>query len=127
MYLTSCLLQVADNGYGVSYIITGEDNIFFHVSCKKSCPTTVSHLFPAEVLRNPVYCLVLFVCEIGYKIRYMLFIRMTVDKKLRHYVYSRMLWGGARWGACFILQPGCAGLNLLCRTGSHKRHNIFTL
>lgn len=38
-------VQVADNGYGVSYIITGEDNIFFHVSCKKSCPTTVSKPF----------------------------------------------------------------------------------
>ncbi len=32
---------VDDKGYGVSYIITGEDNIFFHVSCKKSCQTTV--------------------------------------------------------------------------------------
>ena len=33
---------VADDGYGVSYIINGEDCIFFHVSCKKSCPQTVS-------------------------------------------------------------------------------------
>lgn len=32
---------VADDGYGVSYIIVGEDTIFFHVSSKKSCPITV--------------------------------------------------------------------------------------
>lgn len=35
---------VADDGYGVSYIIAGEDCVFFHVSCKNSCPTTVSLL-----------------------------------------------------------------------------------
>ena len=35
---------VADDGYGVSYIIVGEDCIFFHVSAKKSCPGTVSFL-----------------------------------------------------------------------------------
>lgn len=34
--------QVADDGYGVSYIIAGEDVIFFHVSRKKTCATTVS-------------------------------------------------------------------------------------
>ena len=33
---------VADDGYGVSYIINGEDCIFFHVSAKKKCPQTVS-------------------------------------------------------------------------------------
>ncbi|KAK2176892.1 hypothetical protein NP493_633g01032 [Ridgeia piscesae] len=33
---------VADDGYGVSYIIAGEDIIFFHISSKKSCSTTVS-------------------------------------------------------------------------------------
>ena len=33
---------VADDGYGVSYIIAGEDYIFIHVSSKRSCPTTVS-------------------------------------------------------------------------------------
>ncbi|XP_076444856.1 carnitine O-palmitoyltransferase 1, liver isoform-like isoform X2 [Babylonia areolata] len=36
---------VADDGYGVSYIIAGEDTIFFHISCKRSCPTTDSHKF----------------------------------------------------------------------------------
>ena len=32
---------VADDGYGVSYIINGENTIFFHVSAKKKCPKTV--------------------------------------------------------------------------------------
>ncbi|XP_070190742.1 carnitine O-palmitoyltransferase 1, liver isoform-like isoform X2 [Littorina saxatilis] len=36
---------VADDGYGVSYIIAGEDTIFFHISCKNSCPTTGAHKF----------------------------------------------------------------------------------
>eukprot|EP00095_Tigriopus_kingsejongensis_P011758 snap_masked-scaffold241_size241811-processed-gene-1.4 protein:Tk11758 transcript:snap_masked-scaffold241_size241811-processed-gene-1.4-mRNA-1 annotation:"carnitine o-palmitoyltransferase liver isoform-like isoform 1" len=31
---------VADDGYGVSYIIIGEDRIFFHVSSKKNCSKT---------------------------------------------------------------------------------------
>lgn len=35
---------VADDGYGVSYIIAGEDVLFFHVSSKKSSPETVSHV-----------------------------------------------------------------------------------
>ena len=35
---------VADDGYGVSYIINGENTIFFHVSAKKSCPKTVSYM-----------------------------------------------------------------------------------
>ena len=33
---------VADDGYGVSYIVAGENVIFFHISSKKSCPGTVS-------------------------------------------------------------------------------------
>ena len=32
---------VSDDGYGVSYIIAGEDAIFFHISSKISCPNTV--------------------------------------------------------------------------------------
>jgi carnitine O-palmitoyltransferase 1, liver isoform len=35
---------VADDGYGVSYIIAGEDLIFFHISSKKSSHDTVSWL-----------------------------------------------------------------------------------
>uniref|UniRef100_A0A8D0GVE5 carnitine O-palmitoyltransferase n=1 Tax=Sphenodon punctatus TaxID=8508 RepID=A0A8D0GVE5_SPHPU len=36
---------VADDGYGVSYIIAGESIINFHVSSKFSCPDTDSHRF----------------------------------------------------------------------------------
>lgn len=32
---------VADDGYGVSYIIAGEDLLFFHISSKKACSKTV--------------------------------------------------------------------------------------
>ena len=38
-----CSHQVADDGYGVSYIIVGEDMINFHVSSKHSCTDTVSN------------------------------------------------------------------------------------
>lgn len=37
-----CSWQVADDGYGVSYIIIGENMINFHISSKHSCPQTVS-------------------------------------------------------------------------------------
>ena len=40
---------VADDGYGVSYIIAGENVIFFHVSCKQSCPTTSSEKFTEAI------------------------------------------------------------------------------
>ncbi|XP_032076741.1 carnitine O-palmitoyltransferase 1, liver isoform isoform X1 [Thamnophis elegans] len=36
---------VADDGYGVSYIIVGEDLINFHISSKFSCTETNSHRF----------------------------------------------------------------------------------
>ncbi|KAK8725563.1 hypothetical protein OTU49_010621 [Cherax quadricarinatus] len=36
---------VSDEGYGVSYMLPTEYNIFFHVSSKKSCPTTDSRKF----------------------------------------------------------------------------------
>lgn len=35
---------VADDGYGVSYIVAGEDLLFFHISCKNNCKSTVSIL-----------------------------------------------------------------------------------
>lgn len=35
---------VADDGYGVSYIIAGENLIFFHISAKNTCPQTVCRL-----------------------------------------------------------------------------------
>lgn len=36
--------QVADDGYGVSYIIVGENLITFHISSKYSCPSTVREI-----------------------------------------------------------------------------------
>ncbi|XP_028032925.1 carnitine O-palmitoyltransferase 1, liver isoform [Bombyx mandarina] len=43
---------VADDGYGVSYIIVGEDTIFFHVSSKKSCPITSSTNFVKQIEKS---------------------------------------------------------------------------
>ncbi|XP_053398248.1 carnitine O-palmitoyltransferase 1, liver isoform-like [Mercenaria mercenaria] len=52
---------VADDGYGVSYIIAGEDHIFIHVSSKRSCPTTDSGRFGKEIYKalNDIKCLIL--------------------------------------------------------------------
>uniref|UniRef100_A0A8C6M9I8 carnitine O-palmitoyltransferase n=1 Tax=Nothobranchius furzeri TaxID=105023 RepID=A0A8C6M9I8_NOTFU len=41
--------QVADDGYGVSYIIVGEDMINFHVSSKYSCSETDSRRFGVQL------------------------------------------------------------------------------
>lgn len=41
---------VADDGYGVSYIIAGENLIFFHISAKKSCQATVGFECLSQVL-----------------------------------------------------------------------------
>ncbi|XP_012687850.2 carnitine O-palmitoyltransferase 1, liver isoform isoform X1 [Clupea harengus] len=40
---------VADDGYGVSYIIVGEDLINFHISSKRSSPETDSHRFGTKI------------------------------------------------------------------------------
>jgi len=42
---------VADDGYGVSYIIAGEDVVFFHVSSKKSSNDTNSTRFGQNIVR----------------------------------------------------------------------------
>ncbi|XP_060884043.1 carnitine O-palmitoyltransferase 1, liver isoform-like isoform X1 [Labrus mixtus] len=42
---------VADDGYGVSYSICGENRINFHISCKHSCPDTDAHKFGAELMK----------------------------------------------------------------------------
>ncbi|KAM9779969.1 carnitine O-palmitoyltransferase 1, liver isoform [Neosynchiropus ocellatus] len=42
---------VADDGYGVSYIIVGEDMINFHVSSKHSCSETSSRRFGAQITK----------------------------------------------------------------------------
>jgi carnitine O-palmitoyltransferase 1 len=31
---------VTDDGYGVSYMVAGENLLFFNISCKRACPTT---------------------------------------------------------------------------------------
>lgn len=36
---------VADDGYGVSYMVSGEDEMFFHVSSKRASPATNSERF----------------------------------------------------------------------------------
>ncbi|CAB3383318.1 Hypothetical predicted protein [Cloeon dipterum] len=43
---------VADDGYGVSYIIAGEDLIFFHISSKKSSHETESNRFAKQIERS---------------------------------------------------------------------------
>ncbi|KAI5730026.1 hypothetical protein M8J76_009147 [Diaphorina citri] len=40
---------VADDGYGVSYIVAGEDLIFFHISSKKSSQDTDSSRFAQRI------------------------------------------------------------------------------
>lgn len=40
---------VADDGYGVSYLIAGEDHLFFHVSSKRSSPETDSLRFAKHI------------------------------------------------------------------------------
>ncbi|ELT88002.1 hypothetical protein CAPTEDRAFT_178036 [Capitella teleta] len=43
---------VADDGYGVSYIVAGEDMIFFHISSKRSCAETDSKRFGRTIQRS---------------------------------------------------------------------------
>ncbi|XP_064489584.1 carnitine O-palmitoyltransferase 1, liver isoform-like [Ornithodoros turicata] len=40
---------VADDGYGVSYLIAGEDHLFFHISSKMSSPETDSLRFARHI------------------------------------------------------------------------------
>ncbi|XP_029440050.1 carnitine O-palmitoyltransferase 1, brain isoform isoform X2 [Rhinatrema bivittatum] len=51
---------VADDGYGVSYIIVGENLINFHVSCKHSSHETDAHRFGAHIQRALLDILALF-------------------------------------------------------------------
>lgn len=53
---------VANDGYGVSYIIAGENLVFFHISSKKSSPHTVC-LFNSHEL---VFFLTALYCFIGF-------------------------------------------------------------
>ncbi|XP_076050360.1 carnitine O-palmitoyltransferase whd [Oratosquilla oratoria] len=43
---------VADDGYGVSYIIAGEDTLFFHISSKISSPETNSQRFARQIEKS---------------------------------------------------------------------------
>ncbi|CAF4102204.1 unnamed protein product [Rotaria sp. Silwood1] len=43
------IIIVAADGYGVSYIITSEDLIFFHISSNKSSPETDSIRFGKRI------------------------------------------------------------------------------
>ncbi|XP_044872493.1 carnitine O-palmitoyltransferase 1, liver isoform-like [Mauremys mutica] len=51
---------VADDGYGVSYILVGEHLIHFHVSSKFSCPETDSHRFGKNIKQAMVDIIALF-------------------------------------------------------------------
>ncbi|XP_059180476.1 carnitine O-palmitoyltransferase 1, liver isoform-like isoform X2 [Centropristis striata] len=42
---------VADDGYGVSYCVVGENIFGFHISCKHSCPDTDAHRFGGEIIK----------------------------------------------------------------------------
>lgn len=84
----SVLWQVADDGYGVSYIIIGENLITFHISSKFSSPDTVrapnesfffffiiidppgSHLCPRPLIRfSPCLCHLQNSCRFGQHIQ----------------------------------------------------------
>ncbi|XP_017274476.1 carnitine O-palmitoyltransferase 1, liver isoform isoform X2 [Kryptolebias marmoratus] len=54
---------VADDGYGVSYIILGDDLINFHISSKYSSPETDSHRFGANIRQAMLDILNLFQLE----------------------------------------------------------------
>ncbi|CAF0774253.1 unnamed protein product [Brachionus calyciflorus] len=43
---------VADDGYGVSYVFSGEDTMFFHISSKRSCQTTDSYRFGENIKKT---------------------------------------------------------------------------
>lgn len=47
---------MADDGYGVSYIIVGENLINFHISSKRSSPETVSSPVKCKTSFPPFFC-----------------------------------------------------------------------
>lgn len=58
---------VADDGYGVSYIIVGENFIHFHISSKFSSPETDSHRFGKHLKDAMVDIITLFGLTINSK------------------------------------------------------------
>ncbi|KAI5626275.1 carnitine palmitoyltransferase 1A, partial [Silurus asotus] len=59
----SLLRQVADDGYGVAYIIVGENLINFHISCKCSSPETDAQRFGNNIRQAMLDMLELFHLE----------------------------------------------------------------
>ncbi|KAF3854593.1 hypothetical protein F7725_022648 [Dissostichus mawsoni] len=59
-YVSSGGGSVADDGYGVSYIIVGENLINFHISSKHSSPETDSHRFGGNIKQAMLDILDLF-------------------------------------------------------------------
>nr|QFF91497.1 carnitine O-palmitoyltransferase 1 2 isoform 4 [Potamotrygon motoro]QFF91498.1 carnitine O-palmitoyltransferase 1 2 isoform 5 [Potamotrygon motoro]QFF91499.1 carnitine O-palmitoyltransferase 1 2 isoform 6 [Potamotrygon motoro]QFF91502.1 carnitine O-palmitoyltransferase 1 2 isoform 9 [Potamotrygon motoro] len=51
---------VADDGYGVSYIIVGDHLINFHISCKVSSPLTDAHRFGRNIFQAMLDIMALF-------------------------------------------------------------------
>jgi len=43
---------VADEGYGVAYMIPKQEMLFFHVTTKNSCPTTDAHKFTSTLRKS---------------------------------------------------------------------------
>lgn len=43
---------VSADGYGISYIVAGEDLIFFHISSLKSCAPTSSENFSQQICKS---------------------------------------------------------------------------
>ncbi|XP_065052608.1 carnitine O-palmitoyltransferase 1, liver isoform-like [Rhopilema esculentum] len=54
---------VDDKGYGVSYIICGDDLLSFHVSCKKSCSSTDAKKFSGYIRKSMQEIKELMLCE----------------------------------------------------------------
>lgn len=58
---------VADDGYGVSYIIAGENLLFFHISCKRSSPKTVgvqiTFSYYYKLIINRIFNIILLLLE----------------------------------------------------------------
>lgn len=52
---------VADDGYGVSYIIVGEDLLFFHISALYSCEITVK-----LSIKKYIFVVSCFMIDVGF-------------------------------------------------------------
>lgn len=64
MSVVFIFVQVADDGYGLSYSLMGDNMINFHISCKHSCPLTVSLLVLYSIWGSSTYIIVTLVIDI---------------------------------------------------------------